>query len=112
MRTPPTSGLSTNRACPAPAGDHRTRQWLQRVAADWPPSVLRRTNEFSPIRISSCGLTFTSMVAPGGSRVFASADRNRALDACDVPLPVTDADRQRAALEGSDRRGQRKFAHA
>src|SRR5436305_9295584 len=61
MRSPPTRLLSTNRAWPAPAGDHSTRQWLHRVDAVWPLSLLKRTNEFSPIRISSCGLICSSM---------------------------------------------------
>src|SRR5690242_17933797 len=75
MRTPPTRLLCMNRAWPAPAGDHRTRQWLQRVDADWPPSVVRRTKEFSPMSISSWGLIFTSIGFPEVEGVF----RNRSL---------------------------------
>src|SRR5438045_5311153 len=61
MRTPPTRPLSTSRAWPGPPGDHTTRQWLARVDCDFPPSVLKRTNEFSPMRISWCGLICNSI---------------------------------------------------
>src|ERR1700730_2327841 len=45
------------RACPWPAGDHSTRQWLTRSAIVSPPSLERRTNEFSPVITTSCGST-------------------------------------------------------
>src|SRR3990172_13272388 len=53
----PVSGLSMNSACPCPAGDHSTRQWLTRSAMVLPPSLERRMNEFSPVITTSCGST-------------------------------------------------------
>src|SRR4051812_21391495 len=58
MRGPlPMSELSMNSACPCPAGDHSTRQWLTRSAIFLPPSSDRRMNEFSPVMTTSCGST-------------------------------------------------------
>ena len=53
----PVSGLSMNSACPCPAGDHSTRQWLTRSTIVLPPSSDRRTNEFSPVITTSWGST-------------------------------------------------------
>src|SRR5688572_9118484 len=44
-------------ACPWPAGDHSTRQWLTRSGIVLPPSFDRRTNEFSPVITGSWGST-------------------------------------------------------
>src|SRR6185436_18208377 len=49
--------LSMNSAWPWPAGDHSTRQWLTRSGIVVPPSLDRRTNEFSPVITGSCGST-------------------------------------------------------
>ena len=46
-----------NSACPCPAGDHSTRQWLTRSAIVLPPSFERRMNEFSPVITTSWGST-------------------------------------------------------
>src|SRR6266850_4505850 len=53
------------RACPCPAGDHSTRQWLTRSAIDSPPSFDRRTNEFSPVISTSCGSTICGPAISG-----------------------------------------------
>jgi len=46
-----------NSACPCPAGDQSTRQWLTRSAIVPPPSFERRMNEFSPVMTTSWGST-------------------------------------------------------
>ena len=51
------SVLSMKSACPCPAGDHSTRQWLTRSGMVLPPSFDSRTNEFSPVITGSCGST-------------------------------------------------------
>src|SRR4051812_15428187 len=49
-------------ACPWPAGDHSTRQWLTRSTIALPPSFDRRTNEFSPVITTSLGSTIWGSV--------------------------------------------------
>src|SRR5262245_52437040 len=49
-------------ACPCPAGDHSTRQWLARSTIVLPPSSESRTNEFSPVITTSWGSTIRGSV--------------------------------------------------
>src|SRR5262245_5234621 len=62
-----------NKAWPAPAGHHSTRQWLKRSDCVLPPSGLRRTNEFSPVIKTSLGST-------GGAMSYSSLGRVGALN--------------------------------
>src|SRR5262245_2257950 len=56
------------RACPWPAGDHSTRQWLTRSSIVFPPSFERRMKEFSPVMTTSCGSTIcaSAILPPPG----------------------------------------------
>src|SRR5262245_56176056 len=55
-------------ACPCPAGDHSTRQWLTRSLMVLPPSSDSRMKEFSPVMIGSWGSTIcgSAIETPGG----------------------------------------------
>src|SRR2546423_4464001 len=86
MRGPlPMSELSMKSACPCPAGDHSTRQWLTRSAMFFPPSSDRRMNEFSPVITTSCGSTIWASaivvllcgeIKPGPDTEPAAPDQN------------------------------------
>src|SRR5262245_28676871 len=96
-----------NSACPCPAGDQSTRQWLTRSAIVPPPSFERRMNEFSPVMTTSCGSTIwgSAIVAPPLEALYLAAYERRQQEAARHRRGAGGARRRFRAAAHGDRDG-------